>query len=207
MKKICRKSNGVKMLLLAFIVAGLALIIPYSVSNAATLGDYEYEIVGGEVTITDYFGTTQRLTIPRSLNGWPVTKIGALAFSGSNNIKELYIPNTVTTIEVHAFARSGIQFVSFSNTLVSIGDYAFYHCYNLTSLNFPASVARVGNFSFDGCNLSKLFFDGMTPPTFGNGAFAGSAIHNVMVPRLAQNRYVSALSGQLNINPNNIIGY
>jgi len=58
-----------------------------------------------------------------------------------------------------------------SNTVTSIGDYAFENC-NLASVTIPTSVTTIGNYSFESCS----HLAGITIPdsvtTIGNDAFA-----------------------------------
>lgn len=47
--------------------------------------------------------------------------------------------------------------LSIPNTVTSIGEYAFYGCSSLTSVDIPNSVKNIGESAFEGCsNLSSL---------------------------------------------------
>lgn len=83
---------------------------------------FEYEIVNGEVTITRYLLDASYVSIPEEIDGYPVKKIAAGAFSNkergvldsgeavasSESVeqnKTIYIPGSITTIEEEAFAN------------------------------------------------------------------------------------------------------
>ena len=70
------------------------------------------------------------LTIPETINGYSVVKIGKYALYNIYNMTSVTIPNTVTSID----------------------DYAFYQCYGLTSFELPASVTSLGNCALSGLN-------------------------------------------------------
>ena len=40
--------------------------------------------------------------------------------------------------------------------MTSIGDHAFWGCSGLRSIKIPDSVIQIGNFAFNGCNLSRI---------------------------------------------------
>jgi hypothetical protein len=58
---------------------------------------------GGGITITGYGGPGGEVTIPDTINGLPVTKIGNSAFFHQYNLTGITIPNSVTTIGNSAF--------------------------------------------------------------------------------------------------------
>lgn len=62
-----------------------------------------YEIVDGEVTITDCDTSVTSVTIPSTIESYPVTKIGDEAFRDCLYIEELSIPNSVKSIGSNAF--------------------------------------------------------------------------------------------------------
>ena len=97
------------------------------------------------------------LVIPNS-----VTSIGDRAFSGCSGLTSVTIPNSVTIIGNSAFYDcSGLTSVTIPNSVTSIGDYAFHHCSGLTSVTIPNSVTSIGVYAFEYCS-------GLTSVTIGN---------------------------------------
>lgn len=62
-----------------------------------------YEIVNGEVMITDYTGAAADLVIPSEIGGYPVTAIEGLAFSGCDSLISITVPDSITAIGDGAF--------------------------------------------------------------------------------------------------------
>ena len=63
-------------------------------------------------------------------------------------------PN-VTRILPYMFAYRGIQSITIPESITSIGDNAFWHCYKLESINIPSSVSTLGNDVFKYCIKMK----------------------------------------------------
>ena len=128
-------------------------------ASAATLGDYEYELLeNGTVKITQYKKSTENVIIPSTLDGKAVTCIGEHAFTGNESLKSITIPSSVTSIDKGAFWDcSSLSSVSIPNSVTSIGNTAFYKCTSLTGVTIPNSVTSIGSNAFSGCaNLVNI---------------------------------------------------
>ena len=119
------------------------------------------------------------LVIPNS-----VTSIGREAFSGCSGLTSVTISNSVTSIGYRAFEDcTGLTSITIPNSVTSIGGRAFLSCTGLTSVTVPNSVTNIGNYAFDGCS-------GLTSVTLPNNvtsigwnAFSGcTGLTSVTIP-------------------------
>lgn len=65
-----------------------------------------------------------------------------------------------------------------NGSVVSIDDYAFYHCRNLKSILIPEGIVRIGRSAFDGCVLVDNFEIPDSVINIGASAFWGTAWYN-----------------------------
>lgn len=94
---------------------------------------YDCSVGSGETTITRYKGSEAEPAIPAILGGFPVTKIGASAFSGRTGITRITIPEGITSIGASAFSGcSKMVRVDIPSSLTEIGDNAFFACSEMT---------------------------------------------------------------------------
>ena len=115
---------------------------------------WEYKVEDdGNATITKFRGNASAVSIPETIDGYTVTKIGIQAFSKNTIIRSVIIPNTV----------------------ISIGNTAFYNCINLSSVKLPSNIQTIESGAFNGCiSLIEIFI----PKTLQTcaGAFRESGI-------------------------------
>ena len=126
-------------------------------------------------------------------------------FNGLTSIEKIIIPENITAIEKQALSQTQISSITIPNSVISIGDYAFWHCLTLTSITIPNNVTSIGRGAFSGCSalttisipdgISKIeesMFSGCENLEFvslpnsitsiGNGAFSGCKKLDITIP-------------------------
>ena len=89
-----------------------------------------------------------------------------------DNIKKVVINNGVTTIGEYAFFSCySLTSITIPDSVTTIGDFAFAYCDSLTSVTIPDSVTTIGYRAFDDCDslTSVIIPDSVT--TIGDWAF------------------------------------
>lgn len=140
-----------------------------TVANNVTIdwGDGTTE-VKGSTTATNYphtYTTTGDYVIALTVNSGTISFVGS---SGSNG-NAIYgsVSNT------YSYNRGRIRKAEIGSGVTSIGNYAFYQCYSLTSITVPNSVTSIGSNAFQNCYalISITVQDGVTSigaSTFNN---------------------------------------
>ena len=120
-------------------------------------GDWGYNLDDeNRAIIVSYSGSAGDITVPATVGGYPVLKLG----SGS------YLENVFNT-SLSPFS------VTVSPGIQQIGSYAFYGCTGLTSINIPTSVTFVSTNSFQGCT-------GLTSINVDSGGYYYSSENGVL---------------------------
>ena len=133
-------------------------------------GNLEYSVSNGEVTIQKYWRAwnwtlqTAPYSIPNTIDGYPVTKIGRIAYQEAYDLSGVIIPDNVT----------------------SIGESAFSTCYNLKSVSLGNNLTTIGVGAFAGTKISTISFP-TSLTTIGARAFSGiDTLTSVRIPRNAE---------------------
>ena len=113
----------------------------------------------------------------------------------NTEIKDLVIPNSVTSIGSGAFRNcSGLTSVTIPNSVTSVGNYAFSDCSGLTSVTIPNSVTSIGEYAFYNCSgLISIISKIETPFAFAAYAFDNvSSTCILTVPKGTRDAYIAA---------------
>ena len=139
--------------------------------------DFTYTNINGTVTITAYTGAGGAVSIPSTIAGLPVTRIGGLAFNNQSSVTSVTIPESVTSFESGlaplggAFGFcTGLTNIAIPNSVTNIGDYAFVFCTHMVGVYFQGNSPRLGAQVFQNDNnLTVFYLPGTTGwgPTFG----------------------------------------
>lgn len=81
------------------------------------------------------------------------------------------IPSSVISIGDYAFySCTNLNSIEIPNSVISIGDYAFSYCTKLQTLDIPDSVLSIGDYAFMSCSLNKITIPNSVT-SIGDGAF------------------------------------
>ena len=126
MNQYTMMSSSKKVMLIALVLIAVLLC---GIANAEET-PYISQIQNGRAIITGVRSTfSGSLTIPETIDGYPVTEIGDEAFLNC----------------------TGITAVSLPSSLTKIGGFAFSGCTGLSSIDIPAGVTDIRQHAFDGC--------------------------------------------------------
>lgn len=139
---------------------------------ASPVKDFEYKVSHDGVMITKYKGKDSNVTIPPTIDGWPVTRIGNNAFDAYTDLTSVAIPGSVIRIGEQSFwGCKRLSTVTIPGSVISIGDEAFRFCSGLNTVSILRNVTIIGNLAFCGCSglLTLSIPDSVT--RIGDGAF------------------------------------
>lgn len=112
-------------------------------------------------SLTEKGKTLKYITIPKELDGKPVSAITSPLFFSNQTIESVTIEADLVELPESMFSHAtGLKEVNFWNSapsLTMIGDSAFWECDNLTSISIPNSVEVIGEHAFQYCtNLTTV---------------------------------------------------
>ncbi|MBO5407801.1 MAG: leucine-rich repeat domain-containing protein [Clostridia bacterium] len=164
-----------KKILLSLLVLLLGILAFGTMSaSAETEGIYTYSVSGGKATITDCdTSASGDIVIPDTLGGYPVTSIGAYAFSWCSSLISVTISDSVTNIGSSAFSWcSSLISVTIPDSVTSIGDSAFEYCDSLTSVTIHDGVTGIGDYAFSDCGSLTSITIPNSVTNIGSSAFS-----------------------------------
>ena len=162
-----------------------------AVNEESAAEGFLYSIKDGEVTITKCISGRRNVVVPSEIEGYPVTKIGSYAFDGyGTNVMHMA--------------------VTLPDTLKVIGGYAFYNCWSLREIKFPAGLEKIEQYAFSRCRLLSVV-DIPAGTTVSSNAFnnagvgtiklnSGSGIASSSLSGMSRVREIIIADGVENVN-------
>lgn len=148
--------------------------------------EFHFELKEGAVTVLEFVDQkATKCEIPASIKygsrSYPITTIGANAFTNNSVLTEVVIPDSVIKIlgdkenERGAFSGcTALKSVQIGSGVTHIGAYAFKNCVALNSVNIPANVQFVEENAFQNCLELK------TIELNSNGSLAKNSFENCL---------------------------
>ena len=112
-----------------------------------------------------------------------MTAIPRYLFANCSGLKEITIPDTITTIKESAFTNcANLTDIDFSIGVKTIGDRAFANCTSLAEVEIPANIETIGIRAFQKCTkLEKVTLnEGLV--TLGERSFGDTKISSIYIP-------------------------
>lgn len=163
-------------------------------------------LVGKGIRITGYNGfETERIVVPKEIEGLPVLTIGEKAFinapfselilpktikallrgafSGCINLKHIDLPEELTFIDRDCFQNSGLEEIVLPNLLRDVAHGCFSGCKNLTKVVFGTNITKIDTYVFNGCSRLKNISLPESLKEIGYHTFTETAISILIIPQ------------------------
>ena len=161
------KKNFIKRgLILLFISTGGFLSVNAQYEYT-TIEDITYRIVEKAKSAEVYAVPSEKETVilPEKINyngeDYLVSKIKSEAFSNHKTLKNIVIPNNISTIEARSFyGCESLESLDFPSSLKKIEHSVCYGCKELKSVKIGKSVIEIEGYAFEEChNLEKVIIE------------------------------------------------
>lgn len=111
--------------------------------------DFAYTAADGEVTITDYIGTSEHVLIPDTIDGLPVTALGHRAFY-EKTVTTVVVPDSVTEIGAACFSGDNyLVSLKLPDGLKRMPPASLESCMRLYDFDLPQSLEKIYSSVFE----------------------------------------------------------
>lgn len=121
-------------------------------------------------------------TVPDSIDGQPITKIGKGAYKGIT-ATSITIPESVKIIDDMAFMDCHeLESVVFASNVVEIRECAFQNCYKLKDVTLNDGLYRLGKSAFSGCYALTRIDIPSSVAVIDNYCFTNTNLESIKLP-------------------------
>lgn len=127
-----------------------------AVTKTSSDNKWQYTILDAEektveITATDY--TSGTVSIPSTIDGYSVKRLGANVFNGKSNITSVTIGEGIEYIGESCFRKTGITSITIPSSVKTVGKSAFYQCTSLKTVIMEEGVTTLETLAFCGCKI------------------------------------------------------
>lgn len=121
---------------------------------------FRFNIYDSGANLYEYNGSDKVLDIPGFYKGIPVDTISGLCFYSNDNVVEINLPPSITTIYYRTFAYCrNLKKIILNEGITNLMEDCFSNCHSLENITFPASLEVVGDWAFsDNTSLTSVTF-------------------------------------------------
>ena len=119
---------------------------------------YEYTLDDADyATLTKYSGTASSLSVPSTIDGYPIVAIGSGAFEDCTGLTSVILPDSITQIGSGAFRNcSRLKRIELPAKLEFLDQEAFAHCTSLSYIKIPKTLTRA--YAWNGRGIDGIFY-------------------------------------------------
>ena len=191
----------------------------YSITNPRVINDgytitgYNPNRGGTQTIIVSYKGVSSSFDVNVSRGSiehsgvddninWTLYEDGTLVIDGSGDMPDYNYDSEAPWCSY----RNNIVNAIIGNQITSIGDYAFYACYSLTSINIPNSITSIGNSAFVGSYIDSIAIPNSVT-SIGDYAFMSCNSTSITIPSsvtsIGNSAFRFSYIKSINLDPNN----
>jgi len=192
------RNPAMKLQRLLLSICLIALLIPLPTQGAVseTDGGIFYSVTDGIVTVEGFNAAGTVMDIPATIDGMPVRYIADQTCRGDGVITEVRIPASIVSVGEFAFADCPNLTKVTCKGGETIGYSAFRGCEALLSLTLPETLTTIDDSAFYGCTMLGTVKIPSSVTAIGTDAFMGC---DRLILNVKDNAYAKAYAEQYHI--------
>ncbi len=139
--------------------------------------------------------------VSKVIVGTGIKNVGGYAFGGDTGLKEIILPNSITSINEYSFMYcTNLSNITIPEKVTNIGVQAFYACKNLKEIILPNSITSINKNSFTYCtNLSSITIPEKVTNIDLQAFYGCTNLSSITIPEKVTNIGVQAFYGCTNL--------